>query len=124
MACQLGPSTLAGSERVGSMRVLGVEVGASLSVGAHLNVILSNSASSIHVRNPWAPLQQQLQEVSRATTIASPPYASLVWWSFTTIRDRERLDRLMRRLRRAGYLLDDTPSFAKMLKSSEKRCLH
>src|SRR6218665_249732 len=42
-----GPSTLAGAKRVGSMRVL-VEVGTNLSVGANLNVILSNSASSIH----------------------------------------------------------------------------
>jgi len=58
----LGPSTLAGAERVGSMRVLGVEVGANLSVGAHLNVILSNSASSIHalhmLRTHGLPQQQ------------------------------------------------------------------
>ena len=40
----LGLSTLMGAKQVGSMRVLGVEVGANLSVGAHLNVILSNSA--------------------------------------------------------------------------------
>src|SRR6218665_855760 len=66
------------------MRVRGVEVGANLSVGAHLNVILSNSASSIHallMLRTHGLSQQQLQEVARATTLASFLYASPAWWT-------------------------------------------
>jgi len=44
-----------------------------------------------------------------------------VCWGFTTIRDRVRLERLVRRLRRAGYLSENAPSFAKMVESAEKR---
>src|SRR6218665_462880 len=83
---RLGPSTLAGAERVGSMRVLGVE-------GAHLNGILSNSASSIHalrILRTHGLSQQQLREVARPTILASLLYAPLARCSFTTIRDRKR----------------------------------
>src|SRR6218665_3083686 len=101
----LGSSTPAGAERVGSMRALGVEIGANLSVGAHLNVILSNSASSIHalrMLHTHGLSQQQFQEVARVTTLASLLFASPAWWGITTIRDRDRLERLVGRLRRGG----------------------
>jgi len=97
---------------------------ANLSVGALLNVILSNSASSIHalrmLRTHELP-QQQLQEVARATTLASLLYASPALWGFTTIRDRERLERLVERLLRGRYLSEDAPSLRKWSSLAEKR---
>ena len=65
--------------------------------------------------------QQQLQEMARATTIASLLYTLPAWWGFMTICDRERLERLVRRLRRVGYLSEDASSFAQMVESAQKQ---
>src|SRR6218665_994243 len=67
--------------------------------------------------------QQQLQEVARATTLASLLYTSPAWSStgFTTIRDRERLECLVGRLQRGGISQWTPPSFVQMVESAEKR---
>ena len=103
----LTPSKTASWSSTETSRTLTHWAPPDLSVGAHLNVILSNSASSIHalrMLRTHGLLQQQIQEVARTTIIASLLYASPAWWGFTIIRDKERLKRLMKRLRRAGYL--------------------
>src|SRR6218665_2586055 len=45
----------------------------------------------------------QLQEVARMTIVASLLYASPAWWGFTSAQDRDRLERMVGRLRRCGY---------------------
>src|SRR6218665_1616789 len=52
----------------------------------------------------------QLHLVARATTIASILYATPAWWGFAGEGDRQRLERLVARLRRMGYLPTDFPS--------------
>ena len=49
----------------------------------------------------------QLHLVARATTVASLLYSSPAWWSFTSAEERARLERLIARLRRGGYLPQD-----------------
>src|SRR6218665_3208344 len=46
----------------------------------------------------------QLQEVARATTVASLMYASPSWWGFTSAGDQERMERLINKLKRCGFL--------------------
>jgi len=74
----LGDPFLPGAARVGSLRVLGVVVSSNLSMGTHLNMLISNCASSIHalrkLRTHDLP-PAQLQEVARMTTISSLLYA-------------------------------------------------
>src|SRR6218665_4199549 len=81
--------------------------------GDHLDQLLSSSASSIfalrtlksHSLRP--PL---LHQVAIATTVASLLYASSAWWGLATAEDKTRMERLLVRLRRGGYLPADFPS--------------
>ena len=108
---------------MGSLRVLRVVVSSNLFMGTHLDWLISNYASSIHalrmLRTHSLP-SAQLQEVTRMTTIYSLLYASPAWWGFTSVHDRDRLERLVERLRRAGYLPEGAPSFAEMAMKADK----
>ena len=49
----------------------------------------------------------------RATILARLLYASSVWWGFATVRERKRLNGILRKLTRSGFLPADFPSFDK-----------
>src|SRR6218665_2427489 len=106
-----------GAERVDSLRGLGVVVTSHLTMRVHLDQILSSSASSIFALRKLRShgLQaSQLHLVARATTVASLLYASPAWWGFTSAEERPRLERLIARLRRGGYLPQDVPTFEEL----------
>jgi len=95
------------------LRLLGVVISSRLTMGGHLDQLLSSCASSIfalrtlksHDLRP--PL---LHQVTRATTVASLLYASPAWWGLATAEEKSRMERLFGRLRRGGYLLADFPT--------------
>src|SRR6218665_3040726 len=96
------------------MRVLGVTINQHLTMRAHVNNLIASGASSIYALRMLRSrgLQpKQLQLVARMTTIASLLYVSPAWWGFTSVADRSKLERLVARLRRGGYLPADHPSF-------------
>src|SRR6218665_1004204 len=102
-----------GAEHVTALRVLGVVLSSRLTMGDHLDQLLSSCASSIfalrtlksHGLRP--PL---LHQVARATTVASLLYASPAWWGLATAEDKSQMERLLGRLRRGGYLPAGFPS--------------
>src|SRR5678815_5917968 len=53
-------------------------------------------------------------DVVRATTLARLLYASPVWWGFATVEERKRLNAILRKLTRSGFLPADFPSFDKL----------
>src|SRR6218665_1900073 len=84
---------------------------------AHLEQILSSSASSIFALRKLRShsLQvSQLHLVARSTTVASLLYASPAWWGFTSAEERARMERLIARLVRGGYLPQDFPTFEEL----------
>ena len=56
-------------------------------------------------------------------TLASMLYASPAWWGFTSARDKDRLEKLIGRLRRGSFLPDDVLSFADLAEQAEVRSL-
>src|SRR6218665_3546021 len=79
----------------------------------HVSQVLSACSSSIFaLRLLWnhGLRSDQLHLVTRSTTIASILYATPGWWGFAGEGDRQRLKRLVARLRRMGYLPTDFPS--------------
>ena len=60
-----------------------------------------------------------LHEVARATTVARMMYAAPAWWGLTTAADRARIESLLARVRRAGYLRDDLPTAADMVRQAD-----
>ena len=74
--------TIAGAERVYSMRVLGVTINQHLTMSDHVDNLIASGASSIYALRMLRShgLQpKQLQLVARMTTIASLLYASPAW---------------------------------------------
>src|SRR6218665_1083122 len=55
------------------------------------------------------------------TTIAFLLYASPAWWGFTSAVDRSKLERMVARLRRGGYLPADHPSFENLAIIADQR---
>src|SRR6218665_494585 len=112
---------LPGATRVTSMRVLGVVLSANLTMGNHLDEILSSSASSIHALSMLMSHglgSPQLHVIARSTTLASMLYASPAWWGFTSARDKDRLEKLIGWLQRGGFLPDVGLSFADLTSPS------
>lgn len=115
---------------MGSLRVLGVVVCSNLTMGSHSDELLSNCASSVYIHallmlRTHGLQPPQLQVVARMTTVASLLYASPAWKGFTSAQDRDRLERMVGRLRRCGYLpeISSAPSFAEMASKADKSLL-
>ena len=89
------------------LRVLGVVISSDLGMSEHLDQVLSSCASSCYafrvLRCHGLPTPN-LQEVARATTVATLMYASPSWWGFASAGERERMERLINKLRRCGFL--------------------
>lgn len=64
-----------------------------------------------------------LHEVARATTLAHLLYTSPAWWGFAKQVDRSRLERLLTRMRRMGYLPSCTPDVFDLAHAAEQRLL-
>src|SRR6218665_254246 len=104
---------ISGAERVTSLRVLGVVISSRLTMGEHLNQLISSCASSrfaLRTLRAHGLRPPQLRHVAQATTVASLLYASPAWWGFASVEDMSCLERLLGRLRRGGYLPDDFPT--------------
>src|SRR6218665_1315503 len=57
----------------------------------------------------------------RATTISSLMYASPSWWGFTPAGDRERMERLINKLRRCEFLPMSAPSASNLANEADQR---
>ena len=55
------------------------------------------------------------------TTIAHLMYASPAWWGYTSAGERDRIEQLMKRLRRGQYLPPQSPSAAEMAAEADER---
>src|SRR6218665_1529063 len=96
---------------VTNMKILGVVVGCDLSARLHISDTLgacSRSFYALRVRRAHGLPPASLQEVARATTLARLLYASSAWWGFAKKEDRNRLESLVKRMRRMGYLPSST----------------
>src|SRR6218665_1884743 len=110
-----------GAKHVNTLRVLVVTLNQQLNMSDHIDRTLSSCASSqFALRTLWSHglRPQELQLVARLTTVASLLYASAAWWGFTTTEQRYRLERLLLRLRRGGFLLGGSPSFGELARDA------
>src|SRR6218665_586325 len=93
-------------------------------MSAHIEQVLASCASSMYalrvLRCHGLP-PAQLHEGARATTIASLMYASPSWWGFSSAKDRSRMERLINKLKRSGFLPESAPSAAALAGEAEQR---
>ena len=50
-------------------------------------------------------------------------YAAPAWWGYTSAEERSRLERLLRRTQRMGFLPQDSPRAAVLADSADERLL-
>src|SRR6218665_3642947 len=106
-------------ERVGSLRILGVTIASDLSVSAHVDALLNAGARSIYalrlLRAHGLP-DHALKIVARATTINRIQYAGPAWWGYANAADKGRIQRLLERMFKSGFLTEqDTDIESQMM---------
>src|SRR6218665_1109116 len=115
-----------GAECIEQLRVLGVLLNTQLPMGDHIDRAVSSCASlkfALRTLRAHGLRPQELHLVARATTVASLQYASPPWWGVGTEEQRNGLERLLRGLRRCGFLPVDFPSFAALATEADLRLL-
>src|SRR6218665_869837 len=98
-----------GAERVDALRVLGVIPAPRLSMGAHLDRVISNCASSrfaLRTLKAHGLSPPELHLVMRMTTVSSLMHASPSWWASPT--------RQIGRDSNASWRVLDGPGFFQM----------
>ena len=114
--------SITGMHRSTSIEILGVTIGEKLALTEHIDRTLGSCSSSLYalrtLRAHGLPTQALFQ-VARSTTVARLIYASPAWWGFTSGRDRERLERFMQRVVRAGLLPVNTPTVANLASEAD-----
>ena len=115
--------SISGVSRTKSIKALGVLIGEKLTVTDHINkIICSGTASLYAIRTLKAhgASIQELQTYTRATIISRVMYASPAWWGLASGLDKSRLEGLMNKLRRAGYLHPDTLTAETLAQEADK----
>src|SRR6218665_4019432 len=93
----------------------------------HVSQVLSACASStfaLRLLQTHGLKQDELRLVARATTVASILYASPTWWGFAGEGNRQRLGRLLSRMRRGGYLPSDFPTIESLVGEADRKLFH
>src|SRR6218665_3516834 len=81
----------------------------------------SSSISALYILRSHGLGSHKLHEVARMTSLAVLLYASSSWWGFTSAQDRQRLENMVRRMIRWGFLADDAPTFESLGSAANQR---
>ena len=110
----MAPSVIPGVSRVDKLTVLGVTLTETLNFEAHISQICCKARQSmyaLHILTAHGLKGVNLFDVARATTVARLLYASPAWWGFARQQDKNRLQSIISRMIRRGYLPIDNPTF-------------
>src|SRR6218665_3508617 len=112
--------------RVEAMKILGITLTSDLKIEEHLNKVLSSATSSIYALGTLRShglTGKALQEVTRATTMPQVMYASPAWWGYTRAKDQEKLERLVGRLKRQGFLTKEDMDISQLASKADQKLL-
>ena len=118
----INPPTTNGIERVREMVVLGVKLTDSLSFHKHADRIVARTAQTsydlrlLRSHGLGAP---QIYDVARATIVAQLTYASPAWAGFTNCEDNARLQSVLKRVQRAGFLPPNFHKFKQIVDAAD-----
>src|SRR6218665_2922917 len=120
------PQTIAGVERVTSMKILGVIVNDNLRATDHVAELTSSCSRGLYalrVLRSHGLSEVSLHGVTKATVVARLLYAAPAWRGFTTAEDRNKLEQFLNRTGRMGYLPGDSPAVSEMVRKAEDKLL-
>src|SRR6218665_1581097 len=108
------------------MKILGVTFSSSFTFDKHVDIICSRARQAqyaIRVLASHGLSGQRLHDVVRSTLVAGLIYSSPSWWGFDGAADRVRLQAVLTRIGRLGYLPEDTPSTEQICSKADTFCL-
>ena len=111
------PPPLLGIERVESMNILGVIFQCNLSFTMQVDRLVVRGAQTMYALGTLKHHELSgppLWEVTRATFIARLTYASQAWWGLLDAQGRDRLEKVLNKAVREGFLPKRPPSFAQI----------
>ena len=123
---ELPPDRISNVERVTSMRILGVTLQDNLRTTQHVSELLrgcSRSLYALRILRAHGLSSEALQEVARATSVARLLYSAPAWWGFTLGEDRVRMERMLNRMRRLGFLPATSPNMEELAAGADARLL-
>lgn len=120
------PPPMEGLLRVESLRILGVTLGSDLTVTRHVEEIVGACSGSLHalrvLRGHGLP-SEALHVVAEATTVSRLLYAAPSWWGLASAAERGRLQRVLDRATRQGYVHPEAPTIEQRVSVAEDRLL-
>lgn len=108
------PEKLDGIERVASMKILGVYFDETLSFKEHLHRVLGGAASSMYaikILRSKGLSGSSLWDVTTQIAISKMLYASPVWWGYMDNTSQQRLNSVIKRLKRLNCLPQSFQNF-------------
>jgi len=120
--CSPHPLPITDIRRATSMKILGVTVTNHLSVSEHLRDATCSCVQSMHairILRHHGLSTESLQIIFKVVVVAKLTYASPAWWGFTTADDRNRMEGLLRRGRRAE--LYNGPTLSQTIEDADDR---
>jgi len=106
-----------GLTRVTIMEVLGIFLTDILKMTAHCSATISTCTRSIYALKTLRShrlSQQGLHDVCRAITISKLMNASFAWWGYTSASDKSKIESMISKCMRLGYLHKSSPSALSM----------
>jgi hypothetical protein len=116
------PIVIQGAERVDTIRVLGITLSSDMRMTKHTEKVLASSSTSLYalrVLRDHGMSTYALHDVAMATTVAHLMYASPAWWGYASETDRNKLQSMLNRMKRRGFLLSTTPSVVDMSQAAD-----
>ena len=101
------PPALPGVKRVSELNILGVRMSDKLVFTPHINQITTavvQSTYALRVLRAHGQCGPRLWEVARATAVSKLTYACSTWWGFADSSATSRIQAVMNKLARLGFL--------------------
>ena len=117
------PPEIPGVIRVRELKILGVVVSDKLSFDSHINLVCTRARQSfyaIRLLRAHGLVGVRLHDVVRATTLARLSYASPAWYGFANAAHRDRIESIISKLIRYGFLPKDQSPFDTLVNNADQ----
>ena len=118
------PAAVPDIQRVEKMNILGITVSDTLTFHHHISTLIGKSASSFYALKTIRAhglTGNALWDVTRATLVSQLLYASPAWWGFLKADERKRLQSIINKAERYGYLPRSFCTLDQLIQDSDEK---
>ena len=114
---------IAGIDRVTNLKILGVTLSQRIGFSLHINKICCSAKQAmfaLRVLVSHGLTGNRLHDVVRSTIVARMLYSSPAWWGFVNLGERERLNSILRKLIKHGFLPSQSLTFEEICVKADR----